>query len=128
RLTKIIINLTKPRKKLIRTTRRLNFHQTNKEFDQQDYFGRGPWTSTHKHVTRELEKNFPEVAHCITNKKVKSKLSQGFKRDYNAFLALNNASGFGWDNITGVATASAEVWDCYLVVCISCLLSFCEFY
>ncbi|KAI9610926.1 hypothetical protein KEM48_008585 [Puccinia striiformis f. sp. tritici PST-130] len=67
------------------------------------------------HVTRELEKNFPEVAHCITNKKVKSKLSQGFKRDYNAFLALNNASGFGWDNITGVATASAEVWDCYLV-------------
>ncbi|POV95037.1 hypothetical protein PSTT_16492 [Puccinia striiformis] len=72
-------------------------------------------SSTHKHATRELGKNFPEVAHCITNKKVKSKLSQGFKRDYDAFLALKNASGFGWDDITGVATASAEVWDCYLV-------------
>ncbi|KAI7953440.1 hypothetical protein MJO28_005987 [Puccinia striiformis f. sp. tritici] len=71
-------------------------------------------SSTHKHVTRELEKNFPEVAHCITDKKVKSKLSQGFKRDYKAFLALKNASGFGWDDITGVATASTEVWERYL--------------
>ncbi|KAI7951581.1 hypothetical protein MJO28_007265 [Puccinia striiformis f. sp. tritici] len=71
-------------------------------------------SSTHKHVTRELEKNFPEVAHCITDKKVKSKLSQGFKRNYEAFLALKNASGFGWDNITGVATASTEVWERYL--------------
>ncbi|KNE98893.1 hypothetical protein PSTG_07913 [Puccinia striiformis f. sp. tritici PST-78] len=71
-------------------------------------------SSTHKHVTRELEKNFPEVAHCITDKKVKSKLSQGFKRNYEAFLALKNASGFGWDDITGVATASTEVWERYL--------------
>ncbi|KAI7956209.1 hypothetical protein MJO29_007608 [Puccinia striiformis f. sp. tritici] len=72
-------------------------------------------SATHKHVTRELEKNFPGVAHILTDKKVKSKLSQGFKRDYNAFLALKNASGFGWDDITGVATAPAEVWDRYLV-------------
>ncbi|KAI9630287.1 hypothetical protein KEM48_014011 [Puccinia striiformis f. sp. tritici PST-130] len=72
-------------------------------------------SSTHKHVTRELEKHFPEVAHSITDKKVKSKLSQGFKRDYEAFLALKDASGFGWDNITGVVTASVEVWEHYLV-------------
>ncbi|KAI7933768.1 hypothetical protein MJO29_016723 [Puccinia striiformis f. sp. tritici] len=72
-------------------------------------------SSTHKHVTRELEKHFPEVAHSITDKKVKSKLSQGFKRDYEAFLALKDASGFGWDDITGVVTTSVEVWERYLV-------------
>ncbi|KNZ47704.1 uncharacterized protein VP01_620g9 [Puccinia sorghi] len=39
----------------------------------------------------------PEVGHVLDSNKVKSKLSQGFKKDYDTFLACKDASGFGWD-------------------------------
>ncbi|KNZ45141.1 hypothetical protein VP01_8440g1, partial [Puccinia sorghi] len=34
------------------------------------------------------------------NKSLKSKLSQGFKKDYDTFLACKDANRFGWDEIS----------------------------
>ncbi|KNZ64357.1 uncharacterized protein VP01_1038g11 [Puccinia sorghi] len=56
-------------------------------------------------VSKELRKHFPKVEHVHDANKVKSKLSQGFKKDYNTFLACKDSSGFGWDVISCEITA-----------------------
>ncbi|KNZ53057.1 uncharacterized protein VP01_335g16 [Puccinia sorghi] len=72
-------------------------------------------TSSHWHVAQELCKHFPEVEHVLDANKVKSKLSQGFKKDYDTFLACKDASGFGWDEISCEVTALDAVWDKFLL-------------
>ncbi|KNZ49922.1 uncharacterized protein VP01_4698g3 [Puccinia sorghi] len=49
---------------------------------------------------KELHKHFPEVEHVLDANKLKSKLSQGFKKDYDTFLACKDSNGFGWDEIS----------------------------
>ncbi|PLW29650.1 hypothetical protein PCANC_27472 [Puccinia coronata f. sp. avenae] len=71
-------------------------------------------SSTHQFVAQELRKAFPDVDQLLTHVKVKSKLSQSAKRDYNAFVACKAASGFGWDELTCEVTASNDVWEKYL--------------
>ncbi len=36
---------------------------------------------------------------------------------------LRDSSGFGWDDVNQVVTASAEVWDAFLAVRICLLIS-----
>ncbi|PLW30254.1 hypothetical protein PCASD_19788 [Puccinia coronata f. sp. avenae] len=69
---------------------------------------------THRFVAQELRKAFPDVNQLLTHVKVKSKLSQSAKRDYDAFVACKAASGFGWDKLTCEVTASNDVWEKYL--------------
>ncbi|PLW14678.1 hypothetical protein PCANC_18352 [Puccinia coronata f. sp. avenae] len=71
-------------------------------------------SSTHQFVAQELRKAFPDVDQLLTHVKVKSKLSQSAKRDYNAFVACKAASGFGWDKLTCEVTASNDMWEKYL--------------
>ncbi|KNZ56084.1 uncharacterized protein VP01_24g10 [Puccinia sorghi] len=68
------------------------------------------------HVAQELRKHFPEVENVLNANKVKSKLSQGFKKDYDTFLACKDASRFGWDKISCEVTASDAVWDKFLLM------------
>lgn len=50
---------------------------------------------SHWYVTQELHKHFPEFKHVLDADKVKSiKLSQGFKKVYNVFLACKDPSGY----------------------------------
>ncbi|PLW30716.1 hypothetical protein PCANC_24679 [Puccinia coronata f. sp. avenae] len=71
-------------------------------------------SSTHRFVAQELRKAFPDVNQLLTHVKVKSKISQSAKSDYNAFVACKAASGFGWDELTCEVTASNDVWEKYL--------------
>ncbi|PLW43430.1 hypothetical protein PCASD_07515 [Puccinia coronata f. sp. avenae] len=48
--------------------------------------------------------------------KVKSKLNQSFKRDYDTFLTCKEASGFGWDETSCKVTAADDVWERYVSV------------
>ncbi|KNZ55189.1 uncharacterized protein VP01_2743g2 [Puccinia sorghi] len=66
----------------------------------------------------KLHKHFPEVKHVLDADKVKSiKLSQGFKKVYNVFLACKDPSEFsltlcyGWDKISCKVTASNAIWE-----------------
>ena len=72
--------------------------------------------SSHRYVAQELRRFFPEVQDVLDANKVKSKLSQSFKRDYDSFLACKDASGFGWDETACKVTASNDVWEKFLAV------------
>ncbi|PLW47491.1 hypothetical protein PCANC_07843 [Puccinia coronata f. sp. avenae] len=67
----------------------------------------------HHEVATKLNKQFP--GSDFTVKRCKSKLSQSFKKEYNAFVATKAASGFGWDEVQSKVTASKEVWESFLV-------------
>ncbi|KAA1112202.1 hypothetical protein PGTUg99_011808 [Puccinia graminis f. sp. tritici] len=69
-------------------------------------------SDVHQHVVNKLNEQFPGSEFTIS--KCKSKLSQSFKKEYDAFLACRNASGFGWDDIRCEVTASNEVWEHFL--------------
>ncbi|KAA1137555.1 hypothetical protein PGTUg99_018364 [Puccinia graminis f. sp. tritici] len=68
-------------------------------------------SDVHQHVVNKLREQFPGSAFTIS--KCKSKLSQ---KEYDAFVACRNASGFGWDDIRCEVTASNEVWESFLKV------------
>ncbi|RYO78993.1 hypothetical protein DL766_010089 [Monosporascus sp. MC13-8B] len=63
----------------------------------------------HQAVTDELN------AHgiCVTRKQVKNKYTHLQERT-QAWLALKEASGFGWDEALQIPTAEPEVWENYL--------------
>jgi hypothetical protein len=67
-------------------------------------------------VAQELRKHFPETKYLLDANKVKSKLNQSFKRDYDTFLACKEASGFGWDETSCKVTAADDVWEQYVSV------------
>ncbi|KAA1102417.1 hypothetical protein PGTUg99_033775 [Puccinia graminis f. sp. tritici] len=69
-------------------------------------------SDVHQHVVNKLNEQFPGAEFTIS--KCKSKLSQSFKKEYDAFLACRNASGFGWDEIRCEVTASNDVWEHFL--------------
>ena len=69
---------------------------------------------THRSIALELRARFPTVD--LDDKKVKSKFNQGFKKDYDTFVDLWNASGFGWNNATYEVTAPDWVWENYILV------------
>ncbi|PLW47402.1 hypothetical protein PCANC_05864 [Puccinia coronata f. sp. avenae] len=54
----------------------------------------------HRHVAQQLREAFLETKFLLDYNKCKSKLNQSFKQDYDLFLALKEASGFGWDEIS----------------------------
>ncbi|PLW15215.1 hypothetical protein PCANC_11553 [Puccinia coronata f. sp. avenae] len=84
------------------------------EVEKGKHSDSGFQSSTHRFVAQELRKAFPDVDQLLTHVKVKSKLSQSAKRDYDAFVACKAASGFGWDELTCEVTASNDVWEKYL--------------
>ncbi|KAA1087463.1 hypothetical protein PGT21_032066 [Puccinia graminis f. sp. tritici] len=69
-------------------------------------------SDVHQHVVNRLNEQFP--GSDFTLSKCKSKLSQSFKKEYDAFVACRNASGFGWDDIRCEVTASNKVWENFL--------------
>ncbi|PLW30624.1 hypothetical protein PCASD_17764 [Puccinia coronata f. sp. avenae] len=73
-------------------------------------------STSHRHVAQELWKHFPETEYLLNANKVKSKLNQSFKRDYNTFVACKDASGFGWDKTSCEVTAADDVWERYVAV------------
>ncbi|PLW42286.1 hypothetical protein PCASD_07754 [Puccinia coronata f. sp. avenae] len=56
--------------------------------------------TSHRHVAQQLREAFPETKFLLDYNTCKSKLNQSFKQDYKFFLALKEASGFGWDEIS----------------------------
>jgi hypothetical protein len=70
-------------------------------------------------VAQELRNNFPETKYLLDAKKVKSKLNQSFKREHNTFLALKEASSFGWDETMCEVAAPDDVWGQYVAVSLS---------
>ncbi|KNZ44235.1 uncharacterized protein VP01_938g3 [Puccinia sorghi] len=75
---------------------------------------------SHRNVSQELRKLLPKVEHVLDANKVKSKLSQGFKKEENVFLACKDARGLGWDKIS--CEASDAVWKKVLGLGNVCLL------
>ncbi|WAR55225.1 hypothetical protein PtB15_4B845 [Puccinia triticina] len=73
-------------------------------------------SASHWHVAQAIRNAFPEVGNLLDYTKVKSKLSQSFKKDYDAFTACKNASGFGWDETNCKVIALDDVWEKFLEV------------
>jgi hypothetical protein len=67
-------------------------------------------------VAQELRKHFPETEYLLDVNKVKSKLNQSLKRNYDTFVACKDASGFGWDKTSCEVTAADDVWERYVAV------------
>ncbi|KAI9622528.1 hypothetical protein H4Q26_015209 [Puccinia striiformis f. sp. tritici PST-130] len=67
----------------------------------------------HRWVAAELTRLY--TGNQFDNTKCKSKLSQTFKKEHDAFEACRAASGFGWDNTQCELTACKEVWDQFIV-------------
>ncbi|PLW47591.1 hypothetical protein PCASD_08165 [Puccinia coronata f. sp. avenae] len=72
--------------------------------------------TSHQHVAQQLREAFPETKFLLDYNKCKSKLNQSFRCDYNLFLALKEASRFGWDEIFCEFTSSKDVWERYVAV------------
>ncbi|KNZ53502.1 uncharacterized protein VP01_3220g1 [Puccinia sorghi] len=75
-------------------------------------------------VAQELQKRIPEVKNVLDTNRVKSKLSQSFKKDYNSSLASKDSSGLVWDELSSEVTASDNVCE-KLLLCTDS--SFCFF-
>jgi len=94
-------------------------------------------SDVHQMVAAKLNEEYPGSDFAV--KRCKSKLSQvssflpidlsifthltnwlfskkTFKKEYNAFVACKNASGFGWDEVRCEVTASNEVWENFILV------------
>ncbi|KNZ51088.1 hypothetical protein VP01_40g12 [Puccinia sorghi] len=74
----------------------------------------GGFKSDHQLIAKKSNEEFG--VSYFTVKRCKSKLSQTFKKEYNAFVACKNASGFVWDKVRCEVTALNEVWDNFLLV------------
>ncbi|KNZ48959.1 uncharacterized protein VP01_52g8 [Puccinia sorghi] len=66
---------------------------------------------------QELQIFFPEVKHVLDTNRVKSKLSQSFKKEYCLFLACKDDSGFSRDEFSCELIALDNIWERILVVC-----------
>ncbi|EFP79290.1 hypothetical protein PGT21_034168 [Puccinia graminis f. sp. tritici] len=69
-------------------------------------------SEVHNFVVTKLNEQFP--GYDFTPAKCKSKLSQSFKKEYEAFNTCRHTSGFGWDDVRCEVTASNEVWESFL--------------
>jgi hypothetical protein len=76
---------------------------------------------THQELAQELQKEFPEARHIINFNVIKTKLTNSFKKDYNAFIACKEAPGFRLDLSKCEVLASDEVWANFVKVKLSCI-------
>jgi hypothetical protein len=74
-------------------------------------FKKEAWDS----VLREVQAVYTGP-YTIPLQKVKQK-EQTFKRYYKDWKFLRDQSGFGWDEETGMITASDQAWDDVITVC-----------
>ncbi|KAI7948023.1 hypothetical protein MJO28_009931 [Puccinia striiformis f. sp. tritici] len=84
--------------------------QATKAGKRSDY---GFKAEVHRWVAAELTRLY--TGNQFDDTKCKSKLSQTFKKEHDAFEACRAASGFGWDNTQCELTACKEVWDQFIV-------------
>ncbi|KAF5318979.1 hypothetical protein D9758_018530 [Tetrapyrgos nigripes] len=59
------------------------------------------------------ENNFKPSGYNFTKTQVKGRWTR-FKKDFKIVRRLRTLSGFGWDNVRNMVTATDQVWDAYI--------------
>lgn len=82
----------------------LDVHRSNPTNDQG--FKKQQWNQILTEFNRRTNASF-------SKDRLQNKYS-GLKKDYQTFKALKECSGFGWDDVAKIPTASTNTWTAYL--------------